>query len=571
MQGIDPPLAKARKTPLSPQDRAARDAAAWHGGWLAAMGLAALAVPAPSDGTLMTLALGLAALPGLAGLLLVRFSGRVESALLVLWALCAGAAVMLAGGLTGPFALWSVTPLAAGIVLGGRRRLPAAATLSAGIAALVVLAQTAGFAPVADVHPWLQLFALTSLCLALAAALLIVQRRDTPPVLQTDHARLADLLQDHGLLLVFMDPQGAVRGRFGALPDTLGANDANAGLIQLATDPAPVSEALSTALRQGHAEFGFAPAAAPDRWIAASLARRRDGITAVLRDATLERAREAGLQQAAADAESLNAGKSRFLANMSHELRTPLNAIIGFSDIMRTRMFGPLSDRYAEYAGLVHESGGHLLDLINDVLDMSKIEAQRFDLARDEFDARDAISAALRLVRVQADTAGVHLRGALPQVPLEVDADRRAIKQIVLNLVSNALKFTQTGGLVTVTARAQGGDLEIVVTDTGVGIATDDLARLGRPYEQAGGSDQRAQGTGLGLSLVRAFAELHGGGMSIESVLGEGTSVSVRMPVMLQAQPVDEPAVLHDPLDEPLSAPGSAPLGANVVAFKPQR
>ncbi len=221
-------------------------------------------------------------------------------------------------------------------------------------------------------------------------------------------------------------------------------------------------------------------------------------------------------------------------------------------------MFGPLSDRYAEYAGLVHESGGHLLDLINDVLDMSKIEAQRFDLAREQFDARDALSAALRLTRVQADTAGVHLRGSLPTTPLEVDADRRAIKQIVLNLVSNALKFTPKGGLVSVTARAQGQDLEIVVSDSGVGIATEDLARLGRPYEQAGGSEQRAMGTGLGLSLVRAFAELHGGGMSIESALGEGTAVTVRLPVMLDVEPEAATQV-------------EAALGGNVVAFKPQR
>src|SRR6185369_15837046 len=128
----------------------------------------------------------------------------------------------------------------------------------------------------------------------------------------------------------------------------------------------------------------------PDRWFVANLARHEDGVAVVLRDATLEHAREASLEQAAADAETLNQGKSRFLANMSHELRTPLNAIIGFSDIMRSKMFGPLSDKYAEYAGLIHESGGHLLDLINDVLDMSKIEAQRFDLAREEFDARDA-------------------------------------------------------------------------------------------------------------------------------------------------------------------------------------
>jgi len=566
-------LAKAAKPPLSPTERALRDAAAWHAGWLAVMaaGAVAAAVFPPSDGSPMVTALGLAALPGLAGLLLPRFGDKIEASLLILWSVCAAAAVMLGGGLTGPFAIWSVTPLAAGIVMGGGRRLPGAATLSAAIAAAAVLAQMSGFAPVGEPHPAYSLFAVVSLGLALAAALLVMRRRDAALSLDADDGKIADLLYDHGLMLMFMDAQGALRRRVGALPDALAGTDARAGLVQLATDPLEAIEAISAAFRQGHAEFGFAPAGAPDRWIVATLTRRRSGLTAVLRDATLERAREAGLEQAAADAEALNAGKSRFLANMSHELRTPLNAIIGFSDIMRSRMFGPISDRYAEYAGLVHESGGHLLDLINDVLDMSKIEAQRFELSREEFDARDAISAALRLTRVQADTAGVNLRGTLPATPLEVDADRRAIKQIVLNLVSNALKFTNKGGQVIVSARAQGADLEIIVADTGVGIATEDLARLGRPFEQAGGSEQKALGTGLGLSLVRAFAELHGGSMTIESALGEGTAVTVRMPVMLDVR-APAPSTPTSASAEPAAMPqAAAALGSNVVAFKPQR
>src|SRR5690606_32212975 len=145
-------------------------------------------------------------------------------------------------------------------------------------------------------------------------------------------------------------------------------------------------------------------------------------------------------------------------------------------------------------------SGGHLLDLINDVLDMSKIEAERFELAREEFDARDAVSAVLRLMRGQADRAAVQLRGVLPREPLDVDADRRAVKQIALNLISNALKFTPRNGAVTVTLQAVDGALELVVADTGVGIAPDDLQRIGRPFEQAGDAEKRAAGTGLGLS-----------------------------------------------------------------------
>jgi cell cycle sensor histidine kinase DivJ len=199
---------------------------------------------------------------------------------------------------------------------------------------------------------------------------------------------------------------------------------------------------------------------------------------------------------------------------------------------MRQRLFGPMSDRYAEYADLIHDAGAHLLELINDVLDMSKIEAERFELARETFDARDAASAVVRLMRGQAERAGVALRGVLPAEPLEVEADRRAIKQIALNLISNSLKFTPRNGSVTLTLQAVDDALEIVVSDTGVGIAPDDLLRLGRPFEQAGDASQRAAGSGLGLSLVRAFAKLHGGEMNLESSVGEGTTVTVRMPVL---------------------------------------
>jgi cell cycle sensor histidine kinase DivJ len=237
---------------------------------------------------------------------------------------------------------------------------------------------------------------------------------------------------------------------------------------------------------------------------------------------------EAARDEARAEAQS----KMRLIANVSHELRTPLNAIMGFSDIMRTSLFGELTPRYAEYAELIHESGAHLLDLIGDVLDVSRIEADKYVLAGEQFDVREAVSAALRILRQQADEAGVALRGVLPPTPLDVDADRRAIKQIVLNLTANALKFTPRGGSVTVTARAAEGALELVVADTGVGIAPEDLARLGRPYEQAGDASDRARGTGLGLSLVKAFAGLHGGELLIESRLGEGTAATVRLPVL---------------------------------------
>jgi len=289
-----------------------------------------------------------------------------------------------------------------------------------------------------------------------------------------------------------------------------------------------------------------------------------------LRDATPDVRRALALDAARADAEALNIGKSRFLANMSHELRTPLNAIMGFSDIMRERMFGPLPGKYGEYADLIHDAGAHLLDLINDVLDMSKIEAAKYELVREELDAREPISAALRLMRLQADDVGVQLRGVLPSQPLDVLADRRALKQIVLNLISNALKFTPAGGLVTVSLSALAGALELTVADTGLGIAEDDLARLGRPFEQAGDAGQQARGTGLGLSLVRAFAELHGGEMAIESRLGEGTAVTVRLPVLMAPRSNGSGEQSDDSRYDGEADEPQLP-SAQVIAFDPRR
>ncbi len=417
-------------------------------------------------------------------------------------------------------------------------------------------------------------------------------------------AQLETLLRAHPDLIALLEPDGRVtplsvygRPPEGITPAGLG----RAGLVQLAVaeDEPAVVEALKTALETGHAGVAFALREAPGRRVAASLRRTNDGrLVAAIREDTegsaaahAFSAREAGLQAALAlaqsraqaqpvaapateglekdlaqakaelskartdlteangareRAEAVARARARFLANMSHELRTPLNAIMGFSDIMRARMFGELTPKYGEYAELIHESGGHLMDLINDILDMSKIEAERYDLRREVFDVREAMTAALRLLRLQADDAGVQLRGVLPQDVLLVDADRRAIKQIVLNLVSNALKFTPREGSVTVTARAAEDALEIVVADTGVGIAREDLERLGQPFEQAGDAQARMQGTGLGLSLVKAFAGLHGGEMNIESTLGEGTAVTVRMPVLAVEDKPAAPAPADD-------------------------
>jgi cell cycle sensor histidine kinase DivJ len=231
-----------------------------------------------------------------------------------------------------------------------------------------------------------------------------------------------------------------------------------------------------------------------------------------------------------------NRSKSEFLAAVSHELRTPLNAIIGFSDMMKQRIFGPLPARYAEYGDLIHESGTHLLDLIGDVLDMSKIEADRYELETEEFDARDVVEICSKMLRLRAEEKQVALSTDVGDRPLMVEADRKALRQILLNLLSNAVKFTPEGGAVVAMVQPQDGALVLAVGDSGVGISADELSGVGHAWNQAQSArDSDERGSGLGLSLVRALAELHGGSMSVQSAPGEGTTVSVILPVLVDA------------------------------------
>jgi cell cycle sensor histidine kinase DivJ len=215
---------------------------------------------------------------------------------------------------------------------------------------------------------------------------------------------------------------------------------------------------------------------------------------------------------------------------MSHELRTPLNAIIGFSEMMTREMFGTIGPRYQEYSRLIHESGSHLLELINSVLDMSKIEAGKFEVNEELFDLEETALSAVRFLRIPAERAGVALKLAIAPGARLVFADKRAVKQILVNLLSNGVKYTPPGGEVRVTART-GRGVEIVVSDTGTGISKRDLERLGKPFEQVENAETRGkEGTGLGLALVKSLALMHGGEAVLESALGEGTTVIIRLP-----------------------------------------
>lgn len=242
-------------------------------------------------------------------------------------------------------------------------------------------------------------------------------------------------------------------------------------------------------------------------------------------------------------AEAANQAKSEFLANMSHELRTPLNAINGFSEIMASELFGPLNEKYKGYAGDILKSGQHLLSLINDVLDMAKIEAGKMTLHYEPVSLREVCEDAVRLMRGKVQEAGLKIAVEAGDLP-DIEADQRGVKQVMLNLISNAVKFTPEGGSIVVSLKpfvgAQGEDrVRVACADTGIGIAPEDLVRLARPFEQVEGQHSKTtQGTGLGLALTKSLIEMHGGQLSMESQPGVGTVVSFDLPVKRPDQTV---------------------------------
>jgi signal transduction histidine kinase len=231
-------------------------------------------------------------------------------------------------------------------------------------------------------------------------------------------------------------------------------------------------------------------------------------------------------------AEVANRSKSEFLANMSHELRTPLNAIIGFSDILRSEKFGAIGNaKYLEYVRDIHTSGVHLLDLINDVLDMSKIEAGKLELFEEEVAVAELVASCLAMISERARERHIRIAADVGSQPM-VWADLRGMKQILLNILSNAVKFSHDGGAVTITSGLDsGGGVVIMVSDTGIGMTPEQIERARQPFGQAHAATTRAYGgTGLGLPITQRLVELHSGELRIDSVHGEGTKVSIILP-----------------------------------------
>ena len=260
-------------------------------------------------------------------------------------------------------------------------------------------------------------------------------------------------------------------------------------------------------------------------------------VVAVMRDITRRKEQEAALEEARVESERANAAKSRFLATMSHELRTPLNAIIGFSEML-TKENSLMIDakRRHDYANLINDSGHHLLSVVNGILDMSKIETGNFEITPEPFAPKQVIEECCELLGYKARETGIELVVNVPENLSELVADKRSLHQIMLNLMSNAIKFTKKDGKVNVSARAENACVVVVVEDTGVGIGAEDLPRIGDPFFQARSSyDRRHDGTGLGLSIVKGLLALHGGQMEIASRLGEGTRVTIRLPLDCEA------------------------------------
>ncbi len=469
----------------------------------------------------------------------------------------AGCLVALAtttGGLLSPFLAWSVVLPLEAMILGKTRR-----AVWLGVAAmlmtLVSVASMTSFAPAIGASGPTGAGSFTSvLALALYGLFAVGYRR---PKAEKAGAT-ADARDTSGLydrlpgLVTFHDERGDLRSTHGngaaELLDHVG-DLSGAGFIEQihVSDRLQFLQAVDR-LRTGHEACsvivrlrcldGGAGEEQFRHW-SIQLAALRDsagcftGFMAQSRDITREIELQSSYARKVGEAEAANEAKTRFLAAVSHELRTPLNAILGFSDILTSDYCSrPLDDTQAEYVGLIRQSGQHLLDVINSMLDLSKIEAGRYELNLEPFDIREVIRDCEAMLGKQARDKKIILNTRVAKGHVRLTACRRAVQQILINLMANAIKFTGDGGIVTVDASDQNGFTRVSVSDTGIGMSEDDLQKIGAPFVQVQTHKARQyEGTGLGLSLVKGLVELHGGRFSIESKPGIGTTVSIELPL----------------------------------------
>ena len=344
--------------------------------------------------------------------------------------------------------------------------------------------------------------------------------------------RLADALEtsDEGVMLVGSDDRLViVNSRLCAFfPSAVASLVPGACFVELANKLASlfVEQSDGAAFTAGEHRL-------PDgRWIRVSISPASDnGKIVFVSDFTQIKSREESYKQAKHEAEAASAAKSRFLANMSHELRTPLNAIIGFSEIIAGQLFGPLGNpRYGEYAGDILHSGRHLLDVINSVLDLSKSEAGKLSLRPEEVDLREVLRDCEKMVAEHCAAAGLTLKVSGIDVPLPVQGEKAKLRQIFLNLLSNAIKFTERGGTISLNVVESDAGFAIAVADTGIGMSPQDIQVALTAFGQVDNRlERKYEGTGLGLPLAKSLVELHGGALQIDSVVGRGTTVTVRL------------------------------------------
>ncbi len=474
----------------------------------------------------------------------------------------------LTGGLGSWLIPWMVAvPLQAG--LSGDRRIIAFATGAAGLGlAILGTAAWVGYAQPVEPEPlspvvldFIGAMTATAYAAALAMTVQLLPKRSENAVLPGDefYRRLVDNVSD---MITRHDEKGRVLFASLGAKQLLGEPTQKAlgdGLferVHVADRPAYLT-ALSGCLANNEptaVEFRVRHAGGVEaaRYLWAEMdcrpMRGADGaglerlsIVAVTRDISDRKTQEAELVRTRDEAESANRIKTQFLANMSHELRTPLNSIMGFSEILNCELFGSLGEgRYRDYAHLIHESGEHLLNVVNDILDISKIETGKFKILKEPVDVSTLVKSCCDVMRHTAEQKQLALMLEVAPCLPALSADNRACKQMLLNVISNAIKFTNPGGSVCVSARASNGAVELAVTDNGVGIAAAELPKLGNPFVQASNShDGSCEGAGLGLSVVKGLARLHGGKLELKSTLGKGTTATITLPLNSHSESVE--------------------------------
>jgi len=518
-------------------------------------------------GTLEAVVVVAAALPVLAVVVLSR-TGRLDIAhgmSATALAMLIGAMSGMTGGATSPLLLWLAAIPAEAMFFGGRAYMMRASAIAAMTLLIVIALQNFGM--FAEPASWpggaMPLFVMVAILQSMALAAGFLRRREDELREHRASDARAQLLLDHvGDLVTWHDANGAVifanaaaKALAGAEPHELFGR----GLLErvhVADRPLFLKALSDAAHGRGEAMVCFRTLFIPrgpeqqghlpvSLWlemhahrvanIGPEAAGPRDGVAVVcvMRDVTARRALDEERARGHAEALKANDIKGQFLATVSHELRTPLNAIIGFSEMLSTDVQGWLDDeKRLEYAKIIHASGHHLLDVVNTLLDISKIESGTMTIEQEPLDLADVARDCSALMALRAETGALALERIIgPDLP-QVLGDRRALKQVVINLLSNAVKFTPAGGRVVLAVVRDGDMIDLSVSDTGIGISALDLPRLGDPFFQAKGSyDRTYEGTGLGLSVVRGLVGLHGGRLTIESAPGIGTRVVVRLPI----------------------------------------